>query len=80
MLNMKKIYMGRFDDYKVFGGVYHCVGDTQSPCYTSASASVYIPWFKTNSAAIISSIDLVSQYFVIHPLIGMNTNIMFYLM
>ncbi len=72
LLNMKKICMGRFHDYELFDGVYHCFGDTQSTCYTSASASIYVPWSTTNSAAIISSISELLKYFAIYPLTTMN--------
>ncbi len=64
--------MGRFHDYELFDGVYHCFEDTQSTCYTSASASIYVPWSTTNAAAIISSISELSKYFAIYPLTTMN--------
>ncbi len=64
--------MGTFDDYELFEGVYHCLGDTQFPCYTSASASIYVPWSATNAGAIISSIKELSKYFAIYPLTGMQ--------
>ncbi len=28
LFHMNKIGMGRFDDYELFDGVYHCFGDT----------------------------------------------------
>lgn len=34
--------MGNFDDYEYFDGVYHEFGDTESPCYTGASGSIYV--------------------------------------
>ena len=64
--------MGKFDDYELFEGVYHCFKNTQSTCYTSASASIYVPWTAENAAAIVSSINKLSKYFAIYPLIGMN--------
>ena len=70
LFNMKKIKMGTFDDYELFEGVYHCLGNTQLPCYTSASASIYVPWSATNAGAIISSIEVLSKYFAIYPLNG----------
>ncbi len=63
--------MGIFDDYEL-EGVYHCLGDTQCPCYTSASASIYVPWSATNAGAVISLIEVLSKYFAIYPLTGMN--------
>ncbi|MEY3153138.1 MAG: hypothetical protein RLZZ333_1735 [Bacteroidota bacterium] len=72
LFNMKKIKMGTFDDYELFEGVYHCYRNTQSTCYLSASASIYVPWTAENAAAIVSSIDKLSKYFAIYPLIGMN--------
>ncbi len=64
--------MGIFDDYELFEGVNHCLGNTQFPCYTRASASIYVPWSATHAGAIISSIHVLSKYFAIHPLNGMN--------
>ena len=64
--------MGTFDDYELFEGVYHCLGDTQFPCYTSASASIYVPWSASNAGAIISLVKELSKYFAIYPLIGMQ--------
>ncbi len=64
--------MGVFDDYELFEGVYHCFGNTQCPCYTSAFAGIYVPWCATNADAIISLIDVLSKYFAIYPLTGMN--------
>ena len=77
---MNKIQMGRFDDNELSDGVYHCFGDTQSTCYTSASANIYVPWSATNATAIISLIDVLSKYFAIYPLTGMNMKQTFYLM
>jgi len=72
LFNMNKIRMGTFDDYNLFEEVYHCDGVNQYPCYTSASASIYVPWSATNAGAIISSIDVLSKYFAIYPLTGMQ--------
>ena len=64
--------MGGIDDHELFDGVYHCFGDTQSTCYTSASASIYVPWSATNAGAVISLIEVLSKYFAIYPLTWMN--------
>ena len=72
LFHMNKIRMGTFADYELFEGVYHCYRNTQSTCYTSASASIYVPWTAENAAAIVSSIDKLSKYFAIYPLMGMN--------
>ena len=72
LFHMNKIRMGVFDDYELFEGVYHCLGDTQSTCYMSASASIYVPWSATNADAIISLIDVLSKYFEIYPLTGLQ--------
>ena len=72
IVHMKKMYMGNFDAYELFDGVYHCFGDTQISCYASASASIYVPWSTTNAAAIMSSIEELSKYFAIYPLSGLN--------
>lgn len=79
LLNMKKISMGKFDDYTKFSGLHHCIGNEQLTCYASASASIYVPWTTTNAAAIISSINILSQYFAIYPLSSkdMRHNILF---
>ena len=72
IIRMKKIHMGNFDAYELVDGVYHSFGDTQISCYASASASVYVPWSMTNAAAIMSSIEELSEYFAIYPLSGLN--------
>ncbi len=64
--------MGTFDDYELFEGVYHCLGDTKSTCYTSACDSIYVLRAETNAGAVISSIDVLSKYFAIYPLTGMK--------
>ncbi len=69
---MNKIQTGTFDEYELFEGVYRCLGDTQSTCYTSASASIYVPWSAINATAIISLIDVLSKYFEIYPLTGLQ--------
>ena len=72
LFNMNKIRMGTFDDHELFEGVYHSLGDTQMPCYASASASIYVPWSATNAGAIISLVKELSEYFTIYPLTGMQ--------
>ena len=66
--------MGRFHDYELFDGVYHCFGDTQSTCYTSASANIYVPWSASNASAIIRTINVLSKYFAIYTLTAMKIN------
>ena len=64
--------MSNYDDYEFFGGIHHCFHDTQSSCYTSASASIYVPWSTMNAVEIMSLINELSEYFAIYPLFGRN--------
>ena len=64
--------MGDINDHEIHGGVNHCSGNTETPCYRCASASVFIPWTTTNAAAIMSSIYILSQCFAIYPISGYN--------
>ncbi len=69
---MKKLHLGDFDNYEVFGGVYHCFGNEIMKCFTSDSAMVYVPWNVTNAASIVSCISVLSKYFAIFPMSEMS--------
>jgi hypothetical protein len=74
LLNEKRFNMGDFADYQRFDEIEHLEGSSNVQCFTSGSASVYVPWTVHSAAAIVNSLKVLSQYFAIHPMSCMEMN------
>lgn len=71
LFNSKK-FIGDINDNVIHGFIIG-LGTLNKACYRSACANVCIPWTVTNAVAIMSLIDVYSQYFAVYPLSGSNT-------
>ena len=74
LLNEKRFNMGDFADYQRFDEIEHLEGSSNIQCFTSGSASVYVPWTVHSAAAIVNSLKVLSQYFAIYPMSCMEMN------
>jgi hypothetical protein len=68
LLNEKRLNMRDFADYQCFDEIEHLEGSSIVQCFTSGSASVYVPWTVHSAAAIVNSLKALSQYFAIYPM------------
>jgi hypothetical protein len=74
LLNEKRLDMGDFADYQRFDEIEHLDGSSNVQCFTSGSASVYVPWTVHSAAAIVNSLKVLYQYFAIYPMSRMEMN------